>query len=245
MLGLRVAVPGEGTGRHHWPDDVDPVSWQAKPTIFDRARAAGITAYHVADGAYEATGLSRAALRGAAYRPARCLGGLAAEAVAALQDSESALVTVYTPDLDGAGHHYGVSSPAWTFQLAHVDKLAEQIAAALPMGAVLYVTADPAWSTSGRTTGSTLTRSRSCARASRWWAASRGAACLARPGAAADVLAAWQEVLGDHAWVTSRDEAIKDGGSARLMRRCATASGTWVAAAAGHLGADGDRVGTG
>src|SRR5258708_28814872 len=50
MLGLRVAVPGEGRLLNglHWPDDDDPVSWQAKPTIFDRARTTGITAHPVA-----------------------------------------------------------------------------------------------------------------------------------------------------------------------------------------------------
>ena len=31
------------------------------------------------------------------------------------------------------------------------------------------------------------------------------------PGAAADVLATWREVLGEHAWVVSREEAIKYG----------------------------------
>ena len=33
----------------------------------------------------------------------------------------------------------------------------------------------------------------------------------ARRGAAADLLATWREVLGDRAWVMSRDEAIKEG----------------------------------
>jgi len=32
-----------------------------------------------------------------------------------------------------------------------------------------------------------------------------------RPGAADDVLATWREVLGERAWVMSREEAIKDG----------------------------------
>jgi hypothetical protein len=33
----------------------------------------------------------------------------------------------------------------------------------------------------------------------------------AEPGAAADVLAAWREVLGHRAWVVGRDEAIAEG----------------------------------
>jgi hypothetical protein len=236
MLGLRVAIPGEGRLLNglHWPQDVDPASWQVQPTIYDRARAAGITVFHVADGAYEATGLSGAALRGATYRPARCLGGLAAEAMAALQESEPALVTVYTPDLDGAGHDYGVSSPAWSYQLAHVDKLAEQIAAALPMGAVLYVTADHGMVNIGaddRIDVDSIAQLREGV--ALLGGEPRARHVYAEPGAAADVLAAWREVLGDRAWVSSRDEAIKDGWFGPVDEAMRDRIGDVVAAAAG------------
>ena len=47
----------------------------------------------------------------------------------------------------------------------------------------------------------------------------RGAHVHARPGAAADVLAAWSETLGDAFWVVPRDEAVADrSGSARSCR---------------------------
>src|SRR5260221_303315 len=85
MLGLRVAIPGEGRllDGLHWPQDVDPASWQVQPTIYHRARAAGITVSHVADGAFEGPALSRAARGGATTPPSGCLGGLAARAVPA------------------------------------------------------------------------------------------------------------------------------------------------------------------
>jgi hypothetical protein len=239
MLGLQVAIPGTGRLLNglHWPEDVDPAGWQARPTIFDRAAAAGISVYHVADGAYEGSGLSRAALRGATYRRARSLGAVAAEAEAALHESDRALVAVYTGDLDSAGHHYGVSSPAWTYQLAHVDKLAEQIASALPMGAVLYVTSDHGMvnvgqddridvdTTTGLREGVALLGGEPRARH-----------VYAAPGAAADVLATWRDVLGDRAWVSSRDEAIKDGWFGpvddamrdRIGDVVAAATGTWA-----------------
>jgi hypothetical protein len=239
MLGMQVAIPGAGRLLNglHWPDDVDPAGWQAKPTIFDRAREAGITACHVADGHFEGSGLTRAALRGATYRRARSLGALAAEAVDALHESERALVTVYTADLDSAGHQYGVSSPAWTYQLAHVDKLAEQIAASLPMGAVLYVTSDHGQVNVGGDDRIDV----DVTPALREGVALLGGEPRARhvyaePGAAADVLATWREVLGDRAWVASRDEAIKDGwfGSVEEEMRdrigdvVAAATGTWA-----------------
>ena len=236
MLGLQVAIPGEGRVLNglHWPEDVDPASWQAKPTIFDRARAVGVSVSHVADGAYEASGLSRAALRGASYRPARPLGALAAEAVDALTEPEPTLVMVYTADLDTTGHPYGVSSPAWTYQLAHVDRLAEQIAAALPMGAVLYVTADHGMVNVGpddRIDVDAIAQLR------------KGVAVLGgeprarhvytEPGATAEVLAAWREVLGDRAWVASRDEAIKDGWFGPVDEAMRDRIGDVVAAATG------------
>ena len=80
MLGYQVAVPGEDRLLNglHWPEDIDPVAWQPRPTIFERAAAAGVTPVHVAPGAFRKSGLTRAALRGAEYRPADSLGALAA-----------------------------------------------------------------------------------------------------------------------------------------------------------------------
>jgi len=55
----------------------------------------------------------------------------------------------------------------------------------------------------------------------------------ARPGAAADVLAAWREVLGHRAWVVSRDEAIAEGWFGPVDPRLAPRIGDVVAAPAG------------
>src|SRR6201986_4980856 len=39
MLGYQVAIPGTGKLLNglNWPKDVDPVEWQPRPTIFERA----------------------------------------------------------------------------------------------------------------------------------------------------------------------------------------------------------------
>src|ERR1700744_2400993 len=144
MLGDQLAVPGEERLLNglHWPDDVDPVAWQPRPTIFERAVDAGGPAVIVSAPAYRKSGLTRAAQRGADYRGVDSMGALAAVTCDALAESERALVTAYHGDLDNAGHRYGVSSEAWFNQLAHVDRLAEQIASGLPHGAAMYVTAD-------------------------------------------------------------------------------------------------------
>ena len=106
-----------------------------------------------------------------------------------------------------------MGSPAWVNELAHVDKLAEQIAAGLPYGSVLYVTADHGMVNVGPDDRIDADAEGSPLR--------DGVALLGgeprvrhvytRPGAADDVLATWREVLGERAWVMSREEAIKDG----------------------------------
>jgi hypothetical protein len=55
----------------------------------------------------------------------------------------------------------------------------------------------------------------------------------ARPGAAADVLATWAEVVGDRAWVLPRDEAIAAGWFGPVNPALAGRIGDVVAAPAG------------
>src|SRR6476469_7870955 len=144
ILGYQVIIPGENRLLNglRWDSRVDPRQWQPLPTIYERAVAAGMAAVHVTEGAFRGTGLTVATMRGADFRPADSMGALAAQAAAALRENARALVTVYHGDLDGTGHVFGAGSDAWYNQLAHVDKLAEQLAGALPSGTCMCVTAD-------------------------------------------------------------------------------------------------------
>jgi len=236
MLGYQVAVPGEGRLLNglHWPKDIDPVAWQPKPTVYERAAAAGVAPAHVAHGAYAGSGLTRAALRGADYRRANSLGALADMTATALNDSERALVTAYHGDVDALGHQFGASSPSWTFQLAHVDKLAEQIAGSLPFGTVLYVTADHGMVNVGPDDRIDVDATPALREGVDLLGGEpRARHVYARPGAAADVLATWKEILGEHAWVLSREEAIKDGWFGPVDDAMTARIGDVVAAAAG------------
>ena len=215
MLGYQVAVPGEGRLLNglHWPKDVDPVGWQPLPTIFERAARAGVSAVQVSASAYRHTGLTTAALRGSDYRGAESLGALAAVTCAALGESDRALVTAYHGDLDSTGHRYGVSSPAWVNQLAHVDRLAEHIAGSLPYGAVLYVTADHGMVDVGTDDRIDVDGDAAALRdgVELLGGEARFRHVYTRPGAADCVLATWREVLGERAWVLPREEAVKEG----------------------------------
>ena len=236
MLGYQVAVPGQDRLLNglRWDEQVDPVKWQPAPTIYQRAAAAGIDAYRVAARGLEKTGFSLAAMRGAAYRAADSLGALVAQASWALAGSDRALVTVYHADLDGTGHVFGSQSEAWSYQLAHVDKLAEQLASSLPAGTALYVTADHGMVDAGpdeRIDVDVLPGLRDGV--ALLGGEPRARHVYAVPGAAADVLATWQGVMGGQVWVASREEAIDAGWFGPVDERFAPRIGDVVAAPAG------------
>jgi hypothetical protein len=237
LLGYQVRVPetGQLLNQLRWDKAVDPVAWQPLPTVFERCAAAGVSAIRVAAGAFRNSGLSVAAMRGADYRAADTLGALVARTASALGEGRRSLVLVYTGDLDATGHAWGCTSPAWRFQLAHVDRLVEQLAAALPAGTALYVTADhgmvdvPA---SERTDADAVPELRDGVAL----LAGEGRArhVYAVPGAAADVLARWQATLGDSAWVVSRDEAVDAGWFGSVAPAAAARIGDVVAAMRGR-----------
>ena len=236
LLGYQVRVPATGQllNALRWDKAVDPGAWQPGTTIFERAAAAGVGAFRVAAGAFRQTGLSVAAMRGADYYPADTLGALVASSAAALASAARAFVMVYTGDLDATGHAWGCTSAAWGFQLAHVDRLAEQLAGVLPAGTALYITADHGMTDvppAERVDADLIPELR------------HGVALLggeprarhvyATPGATADVLAAWQATLGDRAWTVSREEAIDAGWFGPVDPAVADRIGDVVAAARG------------
>lgn len=237
MLGYQVRVPDTGQLLNglRWDKAVDPVGWQPGPTIFERTAAAGISAIRVAAGAFRQSGLSMAAMRGADYRAADTPGALVASTATALTAERRALAVVYTGDLDATGHVWGCTSQAWRFQLGHVDRLAEQLAGALPAGAALYVTADHGMvdvPPGQRTDVDEVPALR--AGVALLGGEGRARHVYAVPGAAADVLAAWRAVLGDGAWVVSREEAVDAGWFGSVDSRAVARIGDVIAAARGR-----------
>lgn len=236
LLGYQVRVPETGhlLNALRWDKAVDPVGWQPDSTIFERAAAAGVTPLRIAQGSFERTGLSVASMRGAQYRAANTPGALVARTVAALAAEPRSFALVYTGDLDSTGHACGSLSAAWRYQLAHVDMLAEQLASALPAGTPLYITADH---------GMVDVPPEDRIDADRIEGLRAGVALLggeprARhvysvPGAAADVLAAWQHILDGRAWVASREQAIDEGWFGPVSTRVVARLGDVIAAMRG------------
>jgi hypothetical protein len=196
VVDLREALP---------PEQVQPA-----PTALERAAAAGVGVTVVSAGRFRGSGLTRAALRGGRYCGVHALGDLAAEVIGALAAPGRQLCYGYHSDLDALGHAHGPGSLPWRLQLAQVDRLAALIAEHLPSDAVLAVTGDHGMVEVTRRFDADTDPD-----------LGRGVALLggdprarhvyAQPGAAGDVRAAWRSVLGDGAWVVSREQAIADG----------------------------------
>ena len=189
------------------PEDIQP-----RPTALEHAVAAGVRVTLAGPHAHRGTGLDRAVLRGADFQGAHALGDLAGNALAAVRGPEPTLCYAYHGDLDLLGHVYGVGSLPWRLQLAHVDRLAAAIAEGLPPGAQLVVIADHGMVTVPEHRKLDFDTEPALQAGVRFLGGdSRARYVYTEPGATTDVLAAWRAVIGDRAWIHTRDEAIAAG----------------------------------
>jgi hypothetical protein len=212
VLGFTTRMPDGRILNHiRWGDDPAPGVWQPLPTRFETATAAGVAATAVTRPEFEGTGLTVATNRGAAFSGAADPATLAARMLDALRAGPG-LVYGYHPDLDKAGHEYGVGAPAWQDAARGVEDLLGRLLDALPGGSALLVTADH-----GQLNVPADRRIDMAGHP----ALSAGVTAVAgeprvrylhtAPGARDDVIAAWQEVFGPSARVLSRDRVIDEG----------------------------------
>jgi hypothetical protein len=215
LLGFTLNVPGTDRVLNHieWTADPDPLRWQPLATQFDRAAAAGVAVSVVARGEYAGSGLSVSAYRGAAYRPASNLDELASQLLTGLTEPDApALSYGYHPDVDSAGHQFGIDSPQWRDAVSRVDVLLTRVAEGLPPDGALVVTADHgALDVPAEYRFDLDADPRLRAGVHVVAGEPRVRYLHTQPGAAADVIDAWRGVLGDAAWVASRDEAVATG----------------------------------
>ena len=217
VLGLTLRRPdGQLLSTLHWdPAVVDPLTWQPYPTAFERAAAAGIAVSAVGPRRFRGSGLNTAAFRGARPVGAESAGEIAAATLTELAAGPAnapALVYSYYGDLDATGHREGCGSAAWRFQLAHLDRLVEQIVTELPADTALVVTADHGMLDvpGGERVDYDLHPDLQ-AGVELLAGEPRARYVHTVPGAAADVLGAWRAVLGPDWCVLPRVEAIATG----------------------------------
>lgn len=102
-------------------EGVDPHTWQRSETVFERAAAEGRPSFAVGPGEYADSGFTRAILRGSEYVPVDNISNRVSVAVRLAAQHDGALVYCYLPEVDKAGHKFGVASAQWRAALEDVD----------------------------------------------------------------------------------------------------------------------------
>ncbi|MFG1793578.1 alkaline phosphatase family protein [Nocardia sp. NPDC049149] len=206
---LRWRLHGDGD-RVDLLNELTPEQFQPTATVFERAAANGIAVSQVAPHYQNGSGLTRAVLRGSEFRANVSVGDLIDGIGIALRAGSRSLVYAYHADLDTTGHVRGPNSEAWLLELAHVDRIAAEIAERLPPGAALLVTADHGMVELEERVDFDQ-RPDLRADVEQLGGEPRARHVYTAPGAAKDVAAAWQEILGDDFAVLLRDEVISRG----------------------------------
>ncbi|MGV0718369.1 nucleotide pyrophosphatase/phosphodiesterase family protein [Mycolicibacterium sp. XJ662] len=199
---------------HPWGNDlrgdVPPEDVQPHPTVFERATSAGVAVNIISGAEFTNSGMTRAALRGGRYVGVQALGDLASNVRDTL--ATNGFCYGYHSELDLLGHLYGPGSQAWRMQLRHVDRLVESILEEMPPGGLLAVVADHGMvSAEPADIVDIDSRNQLLSGVQAVGGEPRARHVYVDDGALDDVLAAWQGVLADRAWVVSRDQAIDAG----------------------------------
>jgi hypothetical protein len=214
-----------------------PEQMQPYPTVFERARQAGVAVTLLGKAFFAGSGFTRAAFRGGRQVTAESLDAVVGEAVRAL-DAAPSFVYAYYAGLDAAGHVYGVNSELWRRELAAVDRAMQQLVDRVPAGTLVVVTGDHGMVDLEEYQRLELDEDPDLAGGVRMLAGeARSRHVFTHPGAAPDVMAAWRAKLGDRMAVWSRDEAIGLGlFGPRVRDEVRPRIGDLVAAAHGPVG---------
>ena len=217
MAGYTSRVPGldKVLNALYWDVPIAPESYQPWPTLFTRAAQAGVRVSSVSPAHFADSGLTRAAQRGAEFVGYSSSAGdhERAELItrAAMQGSRS-LVYAYERDLDHCGHSRGCESPDWLDVLTQIDRRLGLLRDQLPDEVRMIITGDHGMVD---------------IRPDRRIIAEDEPELLVGVDAIAGearfrqlyvdrdnphlVAARWADLLGDRAWVRTRDDAIDDG----------------------------------
>lgn len=216
IAGYRIRVPGTDdivNQLRGWETDgLDPYTWQRVPPILEREALAGRPCFVVTKPEYAGSGLTEAILRGGEFVPAEDLADRVTAAVDAVTRYPGALVYLYAPELDAAGHKHGWESDAWSSALEQVDAAARGLASALPSGVGALVTADHGMVDIPRHRHILLTAGDDLTPGVRHIGGEpRMLHLYAEDGAAAAVADAWTRSESTRSWVMTRDDAIGAG----------------------------------
>ncbi len=221
LVGYEVLDPAQDRvfNELSWENGPDPFIWQPMTTVFEEVSAEGLGVTRIGPGFFDGSGLTNAALRGGRFRPASSLADRVSAAVDAVSSAPRELVYLYWGDLDKVGHVHGPDSWEWVDELESVDRHLASLAAAVPAGTAVHVTADH-----GMVDVPFAKRVDLAAEPELWggvrhiaWEP-RATQLHVEPGATVSVAERWRNRLGESARVVTRQELVAGGWFGEVRR---------------------------
>jgi predicted AlkP superfamily pyrophosphatase or phosphodiesterase len=208
MVGYRVSVDGEVLNVLRWRTSLGDARQSVPPDAFQtHAVFEGSVPPVVTRAEFAASGFTRAHLAGIHLLGWRMPSSLVGHVEQVLKEG-AAFIYAYYDGIDKVAHEYGFG-PFYDAELAATDRLVGDVAAALPEGAALVVTADHGQVQVG---DAIVGLDPAIAADVRFMSGEGRFRWLhARAGAEARLAAACKEALADVAWVRTVDELDEDG----------------------------------
>ena len=196
-----------------WENGPDPFRWQPTSTVFQEVLLDGVEVTRIGPGFFDGSGLTNAALRGGRFRAASSMADRVSAAVDAVKASPRALVYLYWGEMDKVGHVHGPASWEWVDELESVDRHLSSLAARVPAGTAIHVTADHGMVDVPFGHRVDLAGERDLLAGVRHVAGEpRATQLYLSPGTSpVEVVQRWQDRLADRAWVGTRDEMVDAG----------------------------------
>lgn len=238
LVGFTSRIPGTDDllNALQWKGAPDPLEWQPHATAFERLSRAGVHTHVINKAAFEFSGLTRSAHRGGTFAGAEN-AEQRLETLVRLSRQRPAFTYVYDSALDAAGHRFGIASQEWLGALSEIDEDAERMREELPADVRLLVVADHGMVDCPPEHHFDIDDHPSLrAGLEVLGGEARFRHLYTRPGAEADVLATWREVIGERGTVLTRAEAARQGWFGTLAGGVEPRVGDLVVAAHGTHG---------
>lgn len=208
-----------------WADGLSALDVQPRLTSFERLSRQGVTLTSVSPARFAGTGLTECALRGARFHPVPDEDDYPARiqwTVDGAASGDSSLVYLYERSLDHTGHGMGWQTEHWRAALRRIDALARDLREALPDDVRLLVTGDHGMIDSPPERWVVVEDVPHLADDLTLLAGEgRFRQLYCEPRDLDAVAARWRAVMGDRAWVVSREEAVESGWFGPVDRRLA------------------------
>lgn len=192
-------------------DAPDPRELQQQPTIFESLASCGVRVDNVGLPKFENSPLTNAAFRGANY----ITGGTPRTRImkAAETTKTPGLTYLYLRDTDKVGHNYGWNSEQWVAAFEQVDAQLCMLQKNCAPGTVIVITADHGMINSDLSSRINIAEDEELMRGVEMVGGEPRSVMLyadenTNPE---DIINRWQKILGNHALIRNKKQAIEDG----------------------------------